>query len=342
MLKIDTHAHILPRELAESRRQIRRRPLSGHGPHRRWPPPHLQGRQVLPRGVGQRVRRGGAHRRLRDVRRRRAGRLDRAGAVLVLGQAEPGAGTASPSQRPHRRNLPHAIRATTPASAPCRCSRRRWRSRRWNAASTQLGLQGVQIGSHCENWNLDAPELFPFFEAAAELGAAILVHPWDMMGRESMPKYWLPWLVGMPAEQSRAACCLIFGGVLERLPKLQGLLRPRRRRVSVHDRAHRARLPHAPGSGRDRQRAQSARIPRPRLFRFLRARRRRAALPARRGRRRHGHARHRLSVSARRAGTRQRHRRARACRRSNRPGFSTAPRWNGSDLPHSRFADDTE
>ena len=36
-----------------------------------------------------------------------------------------------------------------------------------------------------------------------------------------MPKYWLPWLVGMPAEQSRAACCLIFGGVLERLPKLK-------------------------------------------------------------------------------------------------------------------------
>ncbi|UXI66992.1 amidohydrolase family protein [Tahibacter amnicola] len=85
----------------------------------------------------------------------------------------------------------------------------------------QLGLSGVQIGSHIENWNLDAPELFPFFEAASDLGAAILVHPWDMMGRETMPKYWLPWLVGMPAEQSRAACSLIFGGVLERLPDLR-------------------------------------------------------------------------------------------------------------------------
>ncbi|HET7591494.1 MAG TPA: amidohydrolase family protein, partial [Rhodanobacteraceae bacterium] len=57
--------------------------------------------------------------------------------------------------------------------------------------------------------------------AAADLGAAILIHPWDMMGKETMPKYWLPWLVGMPAEQSRAACCLIFGGVLERLPGLR-------------------------------------------------------------------------------------------------------------------------
>ncbi len=85
----------------------------------------------------------------------------------------------------------------------------------------ELGLQGVQIGSHVGDWNLDAPELFPFFEAAADLGAAILVHPWDMMGSDSMPKYWLPWLVGMPAEQARAACCLIFGGVLERLPALR-------------------------------------------------------------------------------------------------------------------------
>jgi len=85
----------------------------------------------------------------------------------------------------------------------------------------QLDLQGVQIGSHIGEWNLDAPELLPFFEAAQDLGAAILVHPWDMMGSESMPKYWLPWLVGMPAEQSRAACCLIFGGVLEKFPRLK-------------------------------------------------------------------------------------------------------------------------
>jgi aminocarboxymuconate-semialdehyde decarboxylase len=85
----------------------------------------------------------------------------------------------------------------------------------------QLGLQGVQIGSHVNDWNLDAPELFEFVQAASELGAAILVHPWDMMGAESMPKYWLPWLVGMPAETSRAICSMIFGGVFESLPGLR-------------------------------------------------------------------------------------------------------------------------
>ena len=59
------------------------------------------------------------------------------------------------------------------------------------------------------------------FEAAASLGAAVFVHPWDMVGRDRMTQYWLPWLVGMPTEVSLAICSLIFGGVLERLPALR-------------------------------------------------------------------------------------------------------------------------
>jgi aminocarboxymuconate-semialdehyde decarboxylase len=85
----------------------------------------------------------------------------------------------------------------------------------------ELGMAGVQIGTHVNDLNLEAPELFEIFSAAEELGAAVFVHPWDMMGRETMPKYWLPWLVAMPAETSRAICSMIFGGVLERLPTLR-------------------------------------------------------------------------------------------------------------------------
>lgn len=86
---------------------------------------------------------------------------------------------------------------------------------------TELGMVGVEIGSHINDWNLSAPELFPFFEAAEKLGACIFVHPWDMMGKAEMEKYWLPWLVGMPAETSRAICSMIFGGVFERLPNMK-------------------------------------------------------------------------------------------------------------------------
>lgn len=85
----------------------------------------------------------------------------------------------------------------------------------------QLGLAGVQIGTNVNQLNLSEPCFADFFAAAEELDACMFIHPWDMMGGEHMPKYWLPWLVGMPAETARAICSLIFGGVLERHPRLR-------------------------------------------------------------------------------------------------------------------------
>lgn len=85
----------------------------------------------------------------------------------------------------------------------------------------EIGLKGIQIGTHINDWNLSDPEVFAVFEACQDLDMAVFIHPWDMMGADSLQKYWLPWLVSMPAESSRAICHLIFGGVLERLPKLR-------------------------------------------------------------------------------------------------------------------------
>lgn len=84
-----------------------------------------------------------------------------------------------------------------------------------------LGFPGLQIGTHVNEWNLDAEELFPFFVRASELGASLFVHPWDMVGREQMPDYFLPWLVGMPAETSRAICSMLFGAIFDKLPELK-------------------------------------------------------------------------------------------------------------------------
>lgn len=85
----------------------------------------------------------------------------------------------------------------------------------------KIGMVGIEIGSHVNEWNLNDENLFPVFQAAEALDMAIFVHPWDMMAKSKMKKYWLPWLVGMPAESSLAICSLIFGGVMERLPKLR-------------------------------------------------------------------------------------------------------------------------
>jgi aminocarboxymuconate-semialdehyde decarboxylase len=85
----------------------------------------------------------------------------------------------------------------------------------------ELGLSGVQIGTNINGLNLNDDSLFEVFESAESLNTAIFIHPWYMMGEKEMNQYWLPWLVGMPAETSRAICSMIFGGVFERLPNLR-------------------------------------------------------------------------------------------------------------------------
>ena len=85
----------------------------------------------------------------------------------------------------------------------------------------ELGLSGVQIGTNINGLTLNDDSLFEVFESAESLNTAIFIHPWYMMGEKEMNQYWLPWLVGMPAETSRAICSMIFGGVFERLPNLR-------------------------------------------------------------------------------------------------------------------------
>ena len=85
----------------------------------------------------------------------------------------------------------------------------------------EIGLVGVQIGTNVNQKNLSEPQFFDFFAACEQLGMAVFVHPWEMAGEVDMQKYWLPWLVGMPAETSLAICSMIFGGVFKRFPKLR-------------------------------------------------------------------------------------------------------------------------
>ncbi|MGA9341511.1 MAG: amidohydrolase family protein [Rhodanobacteraceae bacterium] len=219
MLKIDTHAHILPREWPDLAIKYgdKRFPVmvSDHGRHRIYKDGHFF-REVWSNAFDADVR--------RDDYAQHGVQTQVVSTVPVMFSYWAKASQALELHRYLNDHTAEICRAqprhyagigTIPLQSPTLAIQELER------CIDELGLQGVQVGSHINNWNLDAPELFPVFEAAADLGAAILVHPWDMMGRDSMPKYWLPWLVGMPAEQSRAACCLIFGGVLERLPKLR-------------------------------------------------------------------------------------------------------------------------
>src|SRR5580700_9570962 len=82
----------------------------------------------------------------------------------------------------------------------------------------QAGHLGVQIGNHVGSKNLDDAGIVTFLHHCADEGAAMLVHPWEMFGPERMPKYMMPWTVGMPAETQLSLVALILSGAFDRLP----------------------------------------------------------------------------------------------------------------------------
>jgi aminocarboxymuconate-semialdehyde decarboxylase len=82
----------------------------------------------------------------------------------------------------------------------------------------EAGHLGVQIGNHVGNKNLDDAGIVTFLHHCADEGAAVLVHPWDMFGAERMPKYMMPWTVGMPAETQLSVVALILSGAFDKLP----------------------------------------------------------------------------------------------------------------------------
>ncbi len=81
----------------------------------------------------------------------------------------------------------------------------------------QEGHVGVQIGNHVGERNLDDEGLITFLQHCADEGAAVLVHPWDMLAPERTAKYMMAWTVGMPAETQLGIVSMILGGAFDRL-----------------------------------------------------------------------------------------------------------------------------
>ena len=84
-----------------------------------------------------------------------------------------------------------------------------------------LGLRGIQIGTNVNGINLDDEMFYPIWEMAEKTGASIFVHPWDVMSKERMQRYWMQWLVGMPSETTISIMSLIFGGVIDKFPNVK-------------------------------------------------------------------------------------------------------------------------
>ena len=85
----------------------------------------------------------------------------------------------------------------------------------------ELAMPSVIVGTNVNSKNLDEPEFFPFFERAQGLDVLVFVHPHEVAASERLKRYYLTNWIGNPLETSIAFASLIFGGVLERLPKLK-------------------------------------------------------------------------------------------------------------------------
>jgi aminocarboxymuconate-semialdehyde decarboxylase len=81
------------------------------------------------------------------------------------------------------------------------------------------GHLGVQIGNHVGDRDLDDEGIVTFLQHCAAEGAAVLVHPWDMMGGARTSRWMMGWTVSMPAETQLSIVSLILGGGFDRLPK---------------------------------------------------------------------------------------------------------------------------
>jgi len=108
--------------------------------------------------------------------------------------------------------------ATLPMQAPDKAADELRRAMR------KLGLHGAMIGSNIGGKNLDDPSFEPVWAAAEELDAFMMIHPGNVAGADRLRSYYLGNLIGNPLDTTIAGACLIFGGVLERHPKLNFIM----------------------------------------------------------------------------------------------------------------------
>ena len=84
-----------------------------------------------------------------------------------------------------------------------------------------LGFKSIQIGSNVQGVQFDEPQFLPFFKECEALGVFVFFHPYYVGTKEMFTKYYLTNLYGNPLDTAMCVASLIFGGVLEKCPKLK-------------------------------------------------------------------------------------------------------------------------
>jgi aminocarboxymuconate-semialdehyde decarboxylase len=91
-----------------------------------------------------------------------------------------------------------------------------------NRVSKLPGVRGVYMGTNIDGRDLDDPLFEPIFARIEALDLPVFLHPLaPTLGGKRLEPYSLLNSIAFPLDTTIAACHLIFGGVLDRHPKLQ-------------------------------------------------------------------------------------------------------------------------
>jgi aminocarboxymuconate-semialdehyde decarboxylase len=82
------------------------------------------------------------------------------------------------------------------------------------------GMKGLYLATNVNGEELDDKKFWDVYAKCEELGWTIFLHPVDTIGQDRTKKYYLKNLCGNPYDTGVAVAHLIFGGVMDRFPKL--------------------------------------------------------------------------------------------------------------------------
>jgi len=90
-----------------------------------------------------------------------------------------------------------------------------------NRASKLPGIRGVYMGTNINHRDLDDPLFEPILARIEALDLPIFLHPLQVVGGQRTAEWSLANILSFPFDTAIAVCHLIFGGVLDRHPKLR-------------------------------------------------------------------------------------------------------------------------
>lgn len=83
------------------------------------------------------------------------------------------------------------------------------------------GMKGLYLATNVNGQELDDEKFWDVYAKCEELGWAIFLHPVETIGQDRTKKYYLKNLCGNPYDTGVAVAHLIFGGVMDRFPRLE-------------------------------------------------------------------------------------------------------------------------